>query len=263
MDVCGVWAIAQVQAEEDGDTSRTKGHAGKDVETEDREVKVEAEKMSVEGVKVKVEAEKMSVEGVKVKWMEGKMSTKVKEVKIEDLVKDVTRQGDRKKKRMEEPPGLEGVRREVCNVTVGGKRWREIGQGEITIDSAAEESVCPQGWCPEFGTKDPSKWLKFVNASGGSMGHYGERTARFKVKGQDTGIMSLNFQMSDVQKPLVAVRRITERGNTVQFGPRDEDNFIKNGTTGSKIMMTRKGGSYVIPAEMMVEDMDFARRGRD
>jgi hypothetical protein len=145
------------------------------------------------------------------------------------------------------PPGLE-----VC--TVGAHRWKKLGMGEITVDSAAEESVCPKEWCMEFGTQKPDKWLKFVNASGGQMGHYGERQANFKVSGKESGIMSLTFQVSDVQKPLVAVRRIAERGNVVQFGPKEEDNFILNKGSGAKIQMVKKGGSYVIPAEFLVQD---------
>ena len=35
--------------------------------------------------------------------------------------------------------------------------------------------------------------------------------------------MSLGFQVADVKKPLVSVRRITEKGNLVQFGPKPED----------------------------------------
>ena len=161
---------------------------------------------------------------------------------------------------MEASPGLET--RHICTVATGNKGWRRIGHGEITIDSAAEESVCPRDWCEEFGTKGPEKWLKFVNASGGAMGHYGERTAQFKVEGENSAVMSLNFQVSDVQKPLAAVRRIAEKGNIVQFGPRGEDNFIVNIKGGEKVMMARKGGSYVIPAEMVMEEQGFARQAR-
>jgi hypothetical protein len=50
--------------------------------------------------------------------------------------------------------------------------YKKIGKGEITVDSAAEESVCPREWYKEFGTKEPAKRLKFINASGGTMGHY-------------------------------------------------------------------------------------------
>jgi hypothetical protein len=69
--------------------------------------------------------------------------------------------------------------------------------------------------------------------------------------------MSLTFQVSDVQKPLAAVRRIAEKGNTVQFGPRPEDNYIENKTTGRRIMMVKKGGSYVVPAEVIVQELGF------
>ena len=143
--------------------------------------------------------------------------------------------------------------RQICTVTQVKSRWRGAGAGEITVDSAAEESVCPKDWCPDYPTVKPARWMKFVNASGGAMGHYGEKNATLRV-GPNSGVMSLGFQVSDVQKPLVAVRRITERGNRVQFGPKSEDNFIENVATGSKITMVRKGGSHVTPAEMVIED---------
>ena len=145
----------------------------------------------------------------------------------------------------------------ICPVGVQGK-WMPLGTGEITVDSAAEESVCPKGWGEAFPMRKPSRWLRFVNASGGPMGHYGEKTATFMAKGQ-TDIMSLGFQVSDVQKPLAAVWRIAERGNLVQFGPKPEDNFVMNKVTGKKIAMVRKNGSYVIEAEY-VQEPGFARQ---
>ncbi len=39
--------------------------------------------------------------------------------------------------------------------------------------------------------------------------------------------MGLNFQVTDVRKPLLAVKRITEKGNVVQFGPAESDDNIK------------------------------------
>ena len=109
--------------------------------------------------------------------------------------------------------------------------------------------------------KAPQKWMKFVNASGGQMGHCGERVATFQV-GPNSSVMSLGFQVSDVRKPLAAVHRIAEKGNRVHFGPTDADTFIQNVETGANIMMERKGGSYVIPAEMVVEDLDFPRQAQ-
>jgi hypothetical protein len=60
------------------------------------------------------------------------------------------------------PPGLGDV--SVQAVEMG---WRKIGIDEITIDSAAEESVCPRNWATAFGTKEVGRKLRFINASGG------------------------------------------------------------------------------------------------
>ena len=57
--------------------------------------------------------------------------------------------------------------------------------------------------------------------------------------------------MMDVKKPLLVVRSLDERGNMVQFGP--WQNYIMSAETGKKIMMERKGGSFVI-------DPNFAKR---
>ena len=130
--------------------------------------------------------------------------------------------------------------RTINAVPVSGT-WKQVGTGEITIDSAAEESVCPKTWGGVYPTRDPARWLKFTNASGGSMNHYGEKEAKFTV-GQDATVMSLGFQISDALKPLAAVWRIADRGNLIQFGPKEEDNFIQSITTKKKIPMARKGG---------------------
>ena len=78
--------------------------------------------------------------------------------------------------------------------------------------------MCPKTWGEAYQMRRPSRWLRFVNASGGQMGHYGEKTATFRA-GRGEAVMSLGFQVSDVQKPLAAVWRIAEKGNLVQFGP--------------------------------------------
>jgi hypothetical protein len=144
-----------------------------------------------------------------------------------------------------EPPGL------GCGINAVEAGWHKIGMEEITIDSAAEESVCPKAWAEAFGTKSVGKKMRFINASGGEMGHYGERTANFRTVGE-AAIMSLTFQVSDVQKPLAAVRRISEKGNRVVFGP--TENYIENVATGRRIQMVKKGGSYVVPAELVIKE---------
>ena len=46
---------------------------------------------------------------------------------------------------------------------------------EITIDSGAEENVCPWHWGQQFGMKQSPQLLNLVDASGGSIPHYGQR----------------------------------------------------------------------------------------
>ena len=48
---------------------------------------------------------------------------------------------------------------------------------EITVDSAAEESVCPLHWAEQFGLDpvQPGRKMNFVNASGGRINHWGSR----------------------------------------------------------------------------------------
>jgi hypothetical protein len=156
-----------------------------------------------------------------------------------------------------EPPGL-GC---GCRIEAVEMGWRNVGKEEIVIDSAAEESVCPKNWGAMFGTRPSEKKMRFINASGGEMGHYGERVASFRTTGE-SAIMSLKFQVSDVQKPLAAVRRISEKGNRVVFGPKAEDNYIENVATGKRIQMVKKGGSYVVPAELIIQEAGFTGQAR-
>ena len=90
----------------------------------------------------------------------------------------------------------------------------------MVIDSAADESVCPKGWCKEFRTKaiPEDKKIKLRSANGGNIEHFGEKVVSFKTGDQDDA-KGMRFQVCDVQRPLAAVWRIVEQGNVVQFGP--------------------------------------------
>ena len=58
---------------------------------------------------------------------------------------------------------------------VGGERTT------ITVDSGAEENVCPWDWGRElFGTREASRWMRFRNASGGKIKHWGARDIEVK-----------------------------------------------------------------------------------
>ena len=76
------------------------------------------------------------------------------------------------------------------------------------------------------------------------------------MKRQGGAAMGLSFQVTDVRKPLLAGKRITEKGNVVQFGPAENDNHIKNTLSGNKILSRRKGGSYIM-------DVSFGKNGEE
>ena len=64
--------------------------------------------------------------------------------------------------------------------------------------------------------------------------------------------MKLAFQVADVKKPLISVKRIVEKGNFVSFGPEEGDNFIMNKKSGNKIKLRPNGrGSYLMDVEFV------------
>ena len=127
---------------------------------------------------------------------------------------------------------------------------------KVAIDSAAAESVCPPDWAPEFKVRPcaPGEHQTFVNASGGDIEHYGEK--KVALRAGDAGkekIIGLPFQACNVKRPLAAVRRICEKGNIVQFGPKEADNFIMNVSTKDKVMLKQERGQYGMEATLAPE----------
>ena len=142
----------------------------------------------------------------------------------------------------------------AVNENVSGN-MKAVGQCDITVDSGAEESVWPSGWLPEEPTRTNNvQWKRFVAANGAEMTHHGKKEVKFKRRDKD-GVMALNFEVTDVTKPLVAVRRIVEKGNEVVFG--QNGGLIKNVTTGQEIPLVKKGGCYVMSVDLMAKGEGF------
>ena len=135
---------------------------------------------------------------------------------------------------------------------------------EVTIDSAAEESVCPKEWEESSGTAgvEEGEKLKLINASGGRINHFGSRRVNFEAEDTEGegGMMGLVFQVSDVRKPLAAVWRIAEKGNLVCFGPEEGDNYIMNKKSGKKVLLKKRGGSYIMRVQVIREKSTFQRQ---
>ena len=132
------------------------------------------------------------------------------------------------------------------------EEWKSVGPAEIVIDSAADESVCPKDWGKAFRTKaiPEDEKIKLRSANGGRIDHYGEKVVSFKTADQEEA-KGMRFQVCDVQRPLAAVWRIVEQGNVVQFGPSAKDNYIWDPHAQEKIMMRRKGRSFVLDVDMV------------
>ena len=57
------------------------------------------------------------------------------------------------------------------------------GRTEATVDSAAEESVCPPWWGQQFGIRGADEWMNFTVANGGKAHHYGQRDVQIEAEG--------------------------------------------------------------------------------
>jgi hypothetical protein len=160
-------------------------------------------------------------------------------------------------------------RREAWFAEYDANQMREVNvvgkakqKGKITIDSGAEESVYPKAMVDEkdlVETDASKKGMGFVAANGSKMKNYGAVKVKFQSEGKNR---SMNFHVTDVQKPLGAVCRIADKGNFVCFGPNPNDNFIMNIESGEKMWMKRERGTYVIEVDYDEDDANsvFPRR---
>ena len=156
------------------------------------------------------------------------------------------------------PPGLlprpssQGGKATSCPWFIGSVGESDVCavSTDVTVDSAAEESVCPSSWGTQFGLHPvpAEQQMAFVNASGGRIAHYGSR--KVVVEAASGKHLAMNFQVTDVKKPLLAVSRLIEHGNVVQFGQRPGESYIQNISTGDKLFLERRGNSWVIPGKL-------------
>ena len=153
----------------------------------------------------------------------------------------------------------EGEEGEQCMVELGGV-WM-LGaveaRGYETKNSfeplGEEESVC--GTCGKIGYEEE---LLEIQVCGKREVEKKKKKKKDKrdserdtwiqpVEQTEKGKLGFRFQVADVKKPLVSVKRITEKGNHVQFGPGEKDNFILNKESGDKVLLRRNGkGSYML-----------------
>ena len=141
---------------------------------------------------------------------------------------------------------------QFVNSVIKEEDWASLGVGDIIVDSAADESCWPVGQGDAFPTKESRRKMLLRTANGGDMQHCGEKEVTFKYDGGESkDRIGLKFQVTDVRKPLLAVRRLVEKGNKVVLAGDDEESFIMNKATKVKIPVRKKGGAFVIEAHFV------------
>ena len=130
-----------------------------------------------------------------------------------------------------------------------------LGVGDVIVDSAADESCWPVGQGDACPTRPSSRAMRLKTANGGDVKHYGEKEILFQYEGgENRDPVGIKFQVSDVRKQLLAVRRMVDKGNTVALAGEDSESYIMNLESKVKIPIKKKGGSFVVEAH-------FAKQG--
>ena len=91
------------------------------------------------------------------------------------------------------------------------------------------------------------------------MAHYGQKDIIFKHEGGND-VMGLTCQVTDVKKPLLAVRRLVEKGNRVMLSSGEGESCIMNIESQVRVPIKKKGGSFVIEAHFVKRATDFMRQ---
>ena len=120
---------------------------------------------------------------------------------------------------------------------------------EVTMDSGAARSVWPRRKKGVKRQKIQGKKPKLAAANGTCIEVDGEALLEFKMSGRRCG---MKFLDADVKKPLGAVSAMVDEGNTVVFS-RKWGCFVENDVTSERIPMSRKGGTYVMMLEGVVD----------
>ena len=120
------------------------------------------------------------------------------------------------------------------------------GKGEGEHVSSCGGACCKGGFVKATTRRKRRQWRKFEDI--GDI----EVCTVDKVEKREAKVMSVAFQVADVKKPLIAAKRITEKGNHVMFGPQEGDNYILNEETEDKLMLKPRGrGSYVMEVRFL------------
>lgn len=124
--------------------------------------------------------------------------------------------------------------------------WNDYEMVEAVIDSGAGECVCGPQHFPGIDMKvDPARasaGVEYICADGARILNMGEKL----IPGlSDEGSrLSINFQVTQVDRPLLAVSKLTSAGHSVWLG--NEQGVITHGSTGKQTHFQKRNGIYVL-----------------
>jgi hypothetical protein len=124
--------------------------------------------------------------------------------------------------------------------------WEGYECVEAVVDSGAGECVCgPQhfgGVRTRADANRASAGIEYVCADGGRIPNLGEKAINgLSTEGQK---LSINFQVTSVDRPLIAVSKLTAAGHDVWFGK--DHGVITHGVTGKHTTFLKTNGVYVL-----------------
>jgi hypothetical protein len=133
-------------------------------------------------------------------------------------------------------------------------KMKIIGNGMITIDSGAAESVLPLEMLHQVPMHEGDHVQRntvYSSADGGQMWNHGHKFVHFRNKGSEEVNMA-EFQVTTVKKPFASVSKITDKGNRVVFEA--TGGYIENIKSGKRIPIVKHKGTFAIDVEYMIEE---------
>ena len=136
----------------------------------------------------------------------------------------------------------------LCPVRVAApvETWNEYECIEALMDSGAGECVCGPGHFQAISVRAeagrPGEGVEHICADGGRIPNIGEELVPGLTDDGDKS--KVNFQVCDVDRPLIAVSKLTAAGDDVWLG--ENHGFITHARSGKHTTFFKKNGVYVL-----------------
>ncbi len=147
----------------------------------------------------------------------------------------------------------------MCPVEKATTGWSGLQCVRVLVDSGAADNVVPPGLISEYKVTEGEQkraGVKYVTADGTRIPNMGEQNVRVAL--EDGTLCSLEFQVAKVNKPILSVGKLIEKGHSVTFN--DVGGEIVHLKSGIRTQFKRVAGVYML--DMWVLPAGFRRQGR-